>query len=237
MMTNELPTLMLLPGLLCDAALWQYQQTHLVDVCVPQVADLTQHSSIIDMARKVLADAPNRFALAGFSMGGYVAFEIMRQAPERVICLALLDTMARLDEPERATQRKGLIRVTEQGRFMGVTPKLLPTLIYEDKLNTPIADEVMQMASRLGKEVFIRQQTAIINRVDSTTTLAQINIPTWVIVGAIDKLTPPEESLAIAKSIADAQLHVLPHCGHLAPLELPEVTTQLLREWLLAHAS
>lgn len=235
-MTNKMkPTLVMLPGLLCNERLWQYQVDNLNDVCVPYVADLTLDNSVEAMAQRVLSTAPERFALAGLSMGGYVSFEIMRQAPERVICLALLDTMARLDEAERLETRKGLLRVTEEGRFLGVTPRLLPTLIYEDKLNTPVADEVMGMAASLGKEVFIRQQTAIINRPDSMPMLGGIDVPTMIIVGDNDKLTPPDESMKMARLIPDAILHRLPHCGHLPPLELPKATTALLRQWLVAN--
>lgn len=234
---SNLPTLVLLPGLLCDESLWQNQLVALSDICNPQVANLTLDSSIAAMAIRVLDNAPERFALAGLSMGGYVAFEIMRRAPERVICLALFDTMARLDEPQKAAQRKGLIKVTENGHFLGVTPKLLPTLIYKDKLDSPVATTVMQMAKQLGKEVFIKQQTAIINRQDSTPTLTQIKVPTWVIVGADDKVTPPAESVFMADTITNAHLYRLPKCGHLAPLELPNETTELLRKWLLAHTN
>ncbi len=225
----------MLPGLLCNERLWQHQVENLNDICNPYVANLSLDNSVENMAKRILAEAPERFALAGLSMGGYVSFEIMRQAPERVICLALLDTMARLDEPERLQKRKGLLRITEEGRFLGVTPRLLPTLIYKDKLNTPVADEVMEMAASLGKEVFIRQQTAIINRPDSTATLSKIEVPTIVIVGEEDQLTPSTESMKMVRAIPDAILHLLPHCGHLPPLELPEATTALLRQWLAAN--
>lgn len=225
----------MLPGLLCNERLWQHQVENLNDICNPYVANLSLDNSVENMAKRILAEAPERFALAGLSMGGYVSFEIMRQAPERVICLALLDTMARLDEPERLQKRKGLLRITEEGRFLGVTPRLLPTLIYKDKLNTPVADEVMEMAASLGKEVFIRQQTAIINRPDSTATLSKIEVPTIVIVGEEDQLTPSTESMKMVRAIPDAILHLLPHCGHLPPLELPEATTALLRQWLTAN--
>lgn len=235
-MTNKKqPTLIMLPGLLCNDRLWQHQIENLNDVCIPYVADLSLDNSVESMAKRILSNAPDRFALAGLSMGGYVSFEIMRQAPERVICLALLDTMARLDEPEKLQSRKGLLQITEEGRFLGVTPRFLPTLIYKDKLNTPVADTVMRMAADLGKEVFIRQQTAIINRPDSMPTLGSIDVPTTIIVGKDDKLTPPTDSIKMAQAIPDAILHLLPQCGHLPPLELPQVTTALLRQWLVAN--
>ncbi|MFD1261872.1 alpha/beta fold hydrolase [Entomomonas asaccharolytica] len=235
MISSELPTLVLIPGLLCDERLWQHQVVNLADVCKPCVADISQDNSIRAMAKRVLEKAPQRFILTALSMGGYVAFEIMRQAPERVICLALIDTMARLDDDESIALRKGLIKLAEEGRFVGVTPRLLPNIIYKDKLNTPIADEIINMAARLGKETFIRQQTAIITRDDSLPTLSTINVPTLIIVGEEDKRTPPEESRIMAETIANAELHMLPKCGHLPPLELPQVTTTLLKEWIVKN--
>lgn len=235
MTSSELPTLVLIPGLLCDERLWQDQVTNLTDVCRPHVADISQDNSIEAMAKRVLAKAPERFILTGLSMGGYVSFEIMRQAPERVICLALIDTMARLDDDESIELRKGLIKLAEEGRFVGVTPRLLPNIIYKDKLNTSIADEIINMAARLGKETFIRQQTAIITRDDSIPTLATIKVPTLIIVGEEDKRTPPEESRIMAETIPNAELHMLPKCGHLPPLELPQVTTTLLKEWIVKN--
>lgn len=231
----DLPHLLLLPGLLCNDKLWTHQVNQLNDICIPHVADLSLDDSVASMVKRILEYAPKRFALAGLSMGGYVAFEMMRQAPERVICLALLDTMARLDEPERLKTRKGLLRITEEVRFLGVTPRLLPTLIYEDKLNTPVANEMMGMAESLGKEVFIRQQTAIINRPDSVPLLKQIDVPTLVVVGENDQLTPPSESIKMAQMIPNATLQMLPKCGHLPPLELPNETTALLRKWLVIN--
>lgn len=235
MTSSELPTLVLIPGLLCDERLWQDQVTNLTDVCRLHVADISQDNSIEAMAKRVLAKAPERFILTGLSMGGYVSFEIMRQAPERVICLALIDTMARLDDDESIELRKGLIKLAEEGRFVGVTPRLLPNIIYKDKLNTPIADEIINMAARLGKETFIRQQTAIITRDDSIPTLATIKVPTLIIVGEEDKRTPPEESRIMVETIPNAELHMLPKCGHLPPLELPQVTTTLLKEWIVKN--
>lgn len=235
MKSSNLPTLVFLPGLLCDAGLWHNQVEHLADISEPYVADLSKDDSIAAMAHRVLENAPQRFALAALSMGGYVALEIMRQAPERVICLALIDTMARLDDEESLEVRKGLIKLAEQGRFVGVTPRLLPNIIYKDKLNTPIADEIIDMAKRLGKDTFIRQQTAIITRQDSVPTLPTINVPTLIIVGEEDKRTPPEESRMMAQVIPQAELHTLAKCGHLPPLELPDEMNALLREWLLKN--
>jgi pimeloyl-ACP methyl ester carboxylesterase len=151
-MPQKIP-LILLPGLLCDAALWRAQVEGLGAVAEPLVIDLTKDDTLGAMARRALAAAPPSFALAGLSMGGYVAQEIMRQAPERVAKLALLDTSARADTPEQAARRRGLIELSEKGEFKGVTPRLLPLLIHaarhEDK---PLTEIVMAWPSASARK-------------------------------------------------------------------------------------
>lgn len=225
--------LIFLPGLLCDHALWAHQTEHLKDICIPQVAVLTDHAHVKDMAAHVLATAPERFALCGLSMGGYVAQEIMRQAPQRVVKLALVDTSARADTPEQLERRKGLIALAKTGKFKGVTPKLLPFLLSPEHLqNQALCDTVMQMAERVGRDAFVRQQTAIMTRPDSRADLGTIACPTLLLVGREDALTPPELAAEMARGIPGAELVVIEQCGHLAPLEQPQATTALLRLWL-----
>ena len=225
--------LIFLPGLLCDHALWQHQLAHLKDISAPQVAVLTEHDSVAGMARHVLDSAPARFALCGLSMGGYVAQEIMRQAPERVERLALIDTSARADTPAQHERRKGLIALAKTGKFKGVTPKLLPMLLSPEHLeNKAMCDVVMDMAERVGREAFVRQQTAIMGRPDGRESLSCITCPTMVIVGREDALTPPEHAAEMAQGIRGAELVVIEQCGHLAPIEQPQATTALLRVWL-----
>ncbi|HLY54897.1 MAG TPA: alpha/beta fold hydrolase, partial [Stellaceae bacterium] len=191
--------LLLLPGLLCDAALWQFQLSALAEFAEPAVPDLTRSDSIAGLAADVLAAAPRRFALAGLSMGGYVAFEILRQAPERVMRAAFIDTQARPDTEEAKERRHGLIELAGRGHFKGVTPRLLPMLLHPDHLTTPLADIVTQMAERVGQPAFVRQQTAIVGRIDSRPGLGAIRVPTLVACGDSDALTPP----ALAREIAD----------------------------------
>lgn len=225
--------LIFLPGLLCDEALWTHQLAHLKDICAPTVAHLTGQDSVSAMAAHVLASAPERFALCGLSMGGYVAQEILRQAPQRVDRLALVDTSARADTPEQLERRKGLIALARTGKFKGVTPKLLPLLLAPEHLkDEALCQVVMDMAERVGREAFVRQQTAIMGRPDGRADLARINCPTLVIVGREDALTPPEHGAEMAKGIKGAQLAIIEQCGHLAPLEQPQATTALLRVWL-----
>ncbi|MFQ5468538.1 MAG: alpha/beta fold hydrolase, partial [Kiloniellaceae bacterium] len=125
--------LALLPGLLTDAAMWRAQVEGLADVARPQVIDLTTQDSVADMAASALRAMPGRFAMAGLSMGGYVALEVMRRAPDRVGLLALLDSKARPDTAEQTKRRLGLIELANKGRFKGVTRVLLPMLVHESR--------------------------------------------------------------------------------------------------------
>lgn len=232
-MPEALP-LLLLPGLLCDAVLWRHQLTNLADLVAATVADLSAADSMEALARSVLAEAPERFALAGLSMGGYVAFEIMRQAPERVTRLALLDTTARPDTAEQTERRKALIYLTQDGRFNQVMPRLLPMLIPPARRDDrALVETVVGMADRIGADAFVRQQTAIMHRSDSRPSLPAIGCPTLVLGGREDALTPPEVMAEIAAGIPGARHLIIDQCGHLSPLERPEEVTWLLRGWLL----
>ncbi|SDF69137.1 Pimeloyl-ACP methyl ester carboxylesterase [Limimonas halophila] len=222
-----------LPGLLNDAALWSHQVAGLADIAAPQVADLTRHDTVADMAAATLAQAPDRFALAGLSMGGYVAFEMLRQQPERITRLALIDTRASLDSPAETQRRQGFVRLARTGKFKGVTPRLLPALLDEANLNDEtLTQTVTGMAQRVGREAFIRQQTAIMHRPDSRPLLPAIDKPTLVVCGRNDALTPVVEHEFMAERIPDADLVVLARAGHLAPLERPAAVTNALRGWL-----
>ena len=230
--------LLLLPGLLCDRRLWRDQVEALADIADPMVADLTQDNTIDAMAERALAGVPQRFALAGLSMGGYVAFAILRRAPERVLRLCLFDTSARPDTPEQSRRRRGLIALARTGRFRGVTPRLRPQLLHPDRVkDAALAGEVMGMAERIGKEAFLRQQAAILGRPDSRPDLSLIRIPTIVGVGEGDQLTPPPHSQEIAAAIPGAELHILEGCGHLAPMERPGEVSALMRAWISAGSA
>lgn len=230
-MADHVP-LLLLPGLLNDAGLWAAQVRELADIADAQVADLTGDDSVTAMAARAPAKAPPRFALAGLSMGGYVAFEILRQAPERVTRLALLDTSATPDSPERAEQRRAAMDSLRLGRFLGVTGRLLPQLVHPDHVAGPVGDAVRAMAARVGGAAFLRQQQAILDRPDSTRLLASITVPTLVAVGDSDRLTPPADAQLMHHAIAGANFHCFAHCGHLPPLEKPSETSAVLRTWL-----
>jgi len=226
-------SLVLLPGLLCDRELWRRQIESLGDVASPWVADLTLDDSMAAMARRVLAAAPPDFALAGLSMGGYCALEIMRQAPARVTRLALLDTGARADSPEQTARRRGLIELAEKGDFKGVTPRLLPLFLHPDRLkDAELTGRVTAMAHRVGKEAFLRQQKAIMGRIDSRPYLARIACPTLLLCGRQDQLTPPALHEEMVALIPGALLEVIEDCGHLSTMERPDAVDAALRIWL-----
>jgi len=229
----EKRSLVLLPGLLCTRALWGPQIEALspfIDISVPDVA---AHPSMAEIAAMVLAAAPERFDLAGLSMGGYVAFEILRQAPERVARVAFLDTSARTDTPEISARRRGLIELAQKGAFKGVTPKLIPMLIHPERIDDMVlTGQITAMAEDVGRDGFLRQQTAILARTDSRPHLADITCPTLVLVGRQDTLVPPDHAEEIAAGIAGANLVYIEDSAHLPTLEQPAETTAALRRWL-----
>lgn len=229
---NAMSPLIFLPGLLCDDRLWRDQTAALADIADPLIAGLTADDTIEAMAARILRTAPKRFALAALSMGGYVAFEIMRQAPERVTRLALIDTSAAPDSPKRAAARRMALASVKAGRFLGVTNRLLPQLIHERNLKTDIGREVQAMAQRVGVEAYARQQSAILNRPDFRSVLQVIAVPTLIGVGDSDVLTPPSEAELMHAAIAGARLHVFQECGHLPPMEAHRETSEVLRAWL-----
>ena len=225
--------LVLLPGLLCDEALWRHQIDYLKDTVEVQVIDMTRDASIEALAERVLAEAPPTFALAGLSMGGYTAQEIMRQAPERVERLALVNTNARADTEEQRKFRQGLIDLAEIGTFKGVTPRLLPSLIHPSRLNDPtVAGVMIASAERVGQEAFVRQQKAIMARKDGRGDLEAIRIPTLILTGRQDLLCPVKVQVEMAEQMPQAKLVIIEDCGHLSPLERPEAVTAVFRYWL-----
>jgi pimeloyl-ACP methyl ester carboxylesterase len=225
--------ILLVPGLLCTIRLYGEQLPALWGLGPVTVADHTREDSMATIAEQILATAPPRFALAGLSMGGYIAFEIMRQAPERVTRLALLDTSARPDTPEQTRGRQALVELARAGRLDEVAEHLLPLFVRPDRLDDEaLCTTVREMAQATGVEAFIRQEAAIIARPDSRPDLAGIRCPTLVLVGDADVLTPPDCAAEIADGIDGARLVTVADCGHLSPLERPEPVTQALVEWL-----
>lgn len=227
--------IVLVPGLACTAELFAAQIPALWRHGPVTVASTLEGETMAGMAAAVLRDAPPRFALGGLSMGGYIALEIMRQAPERVVKLALLDTSARPDTPEQSTQRRTLIARAHAGELEPVLRQIAPNLLHPDhRADQELIEVQVRMGLAIGANGFARQQTAIIGRIDSRPHLAAIKVPTLVLVGDRDALTPPDRSEEMAAIIPVAGLMVIPECGHVSTLEQPEAVNAALIDWLAA---
>jgi pimeloyl-ACP methyl ester carboxylesterase len=225
--------LILVPGLTCTAALWAPQVAGLADVADIAIADHTTADTMAGIASAILAKAPAQFALAGLSMGGYIAFEMLRQAPARITRLALLDTSAKPFDAAHALARQALIAKARTEGMAPVMRELLPMFLHPARLAEPnLVDTVVQMGRDTGPDVFARQQAALMGRPDSQPTLAAIRCPTLALTGAQDLLTPPAEHLAIAEAVPGCVLEIIPDCGHLSTLERPEAVNAVLRRWL-----
>lgn len=223
--------LILLPGMLCHEWQWAHQVMHLADVADITVADLSRWDSIRGMAEAVLAQVPPQFALAGLSMGGIVAMEIMRLAPARVVKLALMDTNPYPSPPQQQDQFVYFRRLIANGRFLDITKvSLKPNLLYDD--NPALKQAVYQMAEQVGAAAYERQMTAVANRADSRQSLKQIPCPTLVLCGRYDIPCPVALHEEMAATIPQAALVVIEQCGHLSSMEQPQAVTAVLRYWL-----
>jgi pimeloyl-ACP methyl ester carboxylesterase len=223
----------LIPGLGTDSRLYGGQLAALWQFGPVMVANQTRKDSMAAIAEDVLAHAPERFALAGLSMGGYVAFEILRQAPGRVLKLALLDTTARPDTPEQTERRRAQIETVRAGEFSEIPGLLFPALVHANRRNDQgLRAAVGEMFFDIGPEAHIRQQTAIMGRPDSRPLLPSIRCPALVLVGDGDELTPPAIASELAEGIGGSRLVIVPECGHLSTLERPDFVRATLVEWL-----
>lgn len=230
--SQSLP-IVLVPGLLASPRLYAEQIPELWRLGPVTVATHTRDDSMRAIAQRVLASAPARFALAGLSMGGYICFEILRQAPDRIARLILLDTSARPDQPEQSEQRRSQIEMARSGRLGEVADALFPRLVHARRWGDESLRRIWRaMVQEVGAEGFINQQTAIMGRPDSRPGLGAIHCPTLVIVGDGDVLTPPERAEEIAKGIPGARLRIIRDSGHLSTLEQPAAVTKSMVEFL-----
>lgn len=223
--------LILLPGSLTGKAMWRAQAAALADIADVQIIETAEHDNVAAMAEHVLHEAPaGRFALAGFSLGGFIAFEVLRQARERVSHLALLDTSARPDHPDNAPRRLANIAAlaTEPERVLDQFVELTKGS------NTPphVVDEVRASMYRMGARHYAGQQRAMIGRMDARLLLESVRCPALVLCGAEDRATPPEHSREIVAAIPRAQYVELAGIGHMTPLEAPAHVSAALRAWL-----
>lgn len=233
-MPEPLPVV-LVPGLNCSARLYSEQIPALWRFGQVTVADHTRDDSMAAIAARILSAAPPRFALAGLSMGGYIALTILQQAPARVERLALLDTLARPESPEQTARRQPQIALAESGRFAEVSALQFPIFVHRNRHgDEELKRRVRVMAEETGPQAFLRQQKAIMTRTDARPLLRAIRCPTLVLVGAGDELTPPVLSEEMAAGIAGARLVVVPDSGHLSTMEQPQAVTKALMEWMQA---
>jgi pimeloyl-ACP methyl ester carboxylesterase len=189
------------------------------------------------MAQRLLGEAPPRFHLVAHAMGGFTAFEVMRHAPERVISLVLIATLAPNDGPAQTERRQGYIRLVEGGDFAGVVEERIPILVHPARReDEPLLSIVRRMAADTGAETFLRQQRAIMSRADSRPSLASITVPTLVVRGAEDGITTQAHVDEIMGGIAGARFEAVADCGHLPTLEKPVTTNRLLADWLAGRA-
>jgi pimeloyl-ACP methyl ester carboxylesterase len=226
--------LILVPGVLCNAELWRDQVSGLAEWAeIAVTLEHQRHVAAAAIAGAILATAPARFALAGLSMGGMIAFEIMRQAPERVTRLALLDTTAEPETPASTPIRHARIRLAQGGQFDILLGLQLARFIPAWRLaDADLVDRVLGMCRASGPEVYCRQEQAVIGRSDSRPTLATIRCPTLVLCGREDAATPLAGSELMASGIPGARLVVLERCGHLSTMERPREVNEALRDWL-----
>ena len=232
-MTTTAEPLVLVPGLLCTGDLFADQVVAFSRQRQVLIADHTTADNLPDIARHILDHAPPTFALAGLSMGGYIAFEMLRQAPDRITRLALLDTNARADRPDQMKTRHVLMGAARSIGVRAVQGMLLKFLIHKDRLaDRPLTERVLRMADGIGVNAFVRQQLAILGRPDNRPFLKDIKCPTVLIVGAEDALTPVKVHEEMASLMPGARLVVIPHCGHLATMEQPAEVNAVLKDWL-----
>jgi pimeloyl-ACP methyl ester carboxylesterase len=228
---NEQRQLLLLPGFMLDQTLWDDMREGLQQLGQLHFGDLGQDDSISAMAARVLRQAPPRFVLIGFSMGGYVAQAIMQQAPERVIALALLNTSARQQDPREIAGNKVQLELARQVPFKGLTSRALASSLHPDLAHDRVLLERLQaMALRNGKEVFIRQLSAL--RSDGYAELHKIHCPTLIVASSNDQLSSVAESRQMLEQIATARMALIENCGHMTPLEKPRQLLQILSDWI-----
>jgi pimeloyl-ACP methyl ester carboxylesterase len=231
-MDNTTPIL-LVPGLLSSPRIFAPILPALWRVAPVTVANHIRDDNIGAIARRILHEAPPRFALAGHSMGGYIAFEIMRQAPDRVSRLALMNTQARPDTEEATARRRSQMARAKAGEFRDVLNELFPIFVHPMRRDrADLLQLVHDMGQDVGVDAFIRQQNAIIARADSRPTLASITCPTLVLTADQDKTIPNLLSKEMADGIRGAKLVILSQCGHMVQAEQPEATANALLEWL-----
>jgi pimeloyl-ACP methyl ester carboxylesterase len=233
MTAADRPALVLVPGLLCDDDLYAPQQAALSEVADVVVPDIRPAGSIEQMARAVLDAAPEHFALAGLSLGGYVVLEVLRQARTRVTRAALLDTSARPESPEQTAGRRALLQLVDEQGFDAGLEALWPSEVAPGRVtDAALHDRFLTMCRRSGRDVLVRQVQAIMTRPDSRPDLPDLDLPLLVLCGRQDAITPLDGHEEMARLAPRARLVVLDDCGRLSTWEQADAMTDELRRWL-----
>jgi pimeloyl-ACP methyl ester carboxylesterase len=230
-MHSDAPELLFLPGFMLTEALWDDMRDGLAELGHCHFGDLSHDGSIVAMAARVLENAPPRFVLFGFSMGGFVAQQIMRQAPERVLALGLINTSSRPQTPLEMAQHLAQIELARKIPFKGLTSRALAASVHPSRRgDTALLGRLQAMALKNGKEVFLRQMGAL--RGDDPAGLEQIHCPTLIVTSSDDALRSMAESEDMAQRIAGSRMAIIPDCGHMTPLEKPNELLAEIRQLL-----
>lgn len=231
-MSKSLP-LILVPGLICSPRIYAPQIPALWQNGPVILANHIRDNTIAGIAKLILDEAPDEFAIAGHSMGGFISLEVVRQAPQRVKRLALLSTSARPDTPEATERRKGWIAETKAGGYHAVIDKLFSNFVHPSSVKDANLQKIVHdMGDDVGPEAFVHQLEAIMMRADSRPLLPSIKCPTLVLTSDTDNTVPNAFSTELAEGISGAKLVVIPDCGHLPQLEKPEAITTAMLDWL-----
>ena len=227
-----------IPGLILTRDIFAAQIDRLVHPAAAKTADTLGRDSITAMAEAALALADGPLVPVGISMGGYIAMEMARLAPERLAGIALLNTQHRADPPERRKQREATIDMAQSDRFRGVTRHLLKSFLSPVAMeDETLVARVIAMAEEVGRENFVLQQRAILGRRDQSDTLGALTVPALVLGGGLDTLTPPQASRDMAELIPDAELVIMEEIGHLSTIEAPDEVTDILNAYLARLAA
>jgi pimeloyl-ACP methyl ester carboxylesterase len=232
------PHLLLLPGLVCDDAIWEHQARHLSKITIVKILDYGLSDSLEKMAQVALRDAPERFAVAGHSMGGRVAFEILRRVPERVVGVALLDTAYRpratgeAGERERA-DRFALLDVARSQGMRAMAREWIPKIVHPARLtDEAFITSVTEMIDRKTPDIFAAQINALLERPDAAPVVTSLRCPTMILCGREDLWSPLAGHREMAALVPQSKLVIIENCAHMAPMERPEDVTSALRNWL-----
>ncbi len=230
---HDKPHILFVPGLACNSTMWRDQIAGLEDIADCWVAPLPAYDDLTPIAEDILKDAPDRFALVGSSMGGYLAFEIIRKAPERVTGLALIGTTADPELPDVTARRWHMIRKSEKRGFLTMWREFIPRFVHPDRLDdVALIEELMKQAYEIGHYTFRQHQIAMMKRGGYHDVLKTIRCPTAIMVGDGDILTPVATHQEMADTIPGALISIFPNSGHLLSIERPKETTAVLRGWL-----